>query len=135
MWSHYAERDTGFCLEFKSNIRLGGVNPLNVLYKKQFIQANFHIHRMDAIYHLIYSKAACWEYENELRSLITDVTNENDRFVKFIESDLVAVYLGARCSYDTEMKIRSIMKARYKTNYKIYKAKLSSTAFEIVWVV
>jgi len=133
MWSHYASHHSGFCLEFLSNKRPNGINPLNVVYKKKFKTADYHKQKEDSSVHLIYSKSECWEYENELRTFITDINNDNERQVPFDRNDLLSVYLGVKCPPDYENEIKVILKEVYENKVKLFRGKLSNDAFEILW--
>lgn len=133
MWSHYASHHRGFCLEFKTNNRLHGINPLNVVYKKNLKQADFHTSKDDAFHHLIYSKSDCWSYEHELRTFIPDVKKDDDRKVSFQKDDLLSVYLGVRCLPDDEHEIKTIIRDVYSNKVNLYKAKYANSSFSLVW--
>lgn len=133
MWSHYANHHKGFCLEFKSNNRLGGINPLNVVYKTNLKSADYHSKKDDAFYHLIYSKSDCWSYEHELRTFQSDLKNDNDRKVSFQKDDLLSVYLGVRCLPDDEHEIKTIIRDVYSNKVNLYKAKYANSSFSLVW--
>lgn len=133
MWSHYANHHKGFCLEFKSNNRLEGINPLNVVYKKKLKPADYHSKKDDAFYHLIYSKSDCWSYEHELRTFKSDLQNDNDRKVLFEKEDLLSVYLGVRCSPEDEHEIKTIIRDVYSNKVNFYKAKFANNSFSLVW--
>jgi hypothetical protein len=133
MWSHYANHHKGFCLEFKSNNRLGGINPLNVVYKTKLKLADYHSTKDDAFYHLIYSKSDCWSYEHELRTFISDIKKDIDRKFSFEKDDLLSVYLGVRCSLEDEHEIKTIIKDVYSNKVNLYKAKFANNSFSVVW--
>lgn len=133
MWSHYANHHKGFCLEFKTNTGLQGINPLNVVYKTKLKQVDYHTTKNEAFYHIIYSKSDCWSYEHELRAFKSDLTKENDRRVLFDKDELLSVYLGVRCSAEHEHQIKTIIKDVYLNKVNLYKAQYAESSFSIVW--
>jgi hypothetical protein len=52
MWSHYASNHQGFCVEYKYNSHIKGINPLDVNYSDSFIKANFYKEKQDALFHM-----------------------------------------------------------------------------------
>jgi hypothetical protein len=133
MWSHYAGDHKGFCLELKYDERKGGISPWDVVYKKKFKTADYHKQKTDSFVHLIYSKADCWKYENELRTFISNIKDDEGRKRPFDKDDLLSVYLGARCSPEFEDEVREILRAVYASKPSLYKAKLSDNEFKLVW--
>ncbi|MGO4820575.1 MULTISPECIES: DUF2971 domain-containing protein [unclassified Flavobacterium] len=133
MWSHYASNHQGFCIEYKYNSRISGINPLDVNYSDSFVKADFHKDKQDALFHMIFTKAKQWEYEEELRSINGHFTDTNSRKVPFIKEDIKAIYLGVKIECDLKTKILSIVKEVYVNKIQVFKGSLSPNSFEIHW--
>lgn len=132
MWSHYADNHKGYCIEFHKNEN--ELYPVN--YINEFRKKNYYNNKRDSEFHITYSKSKEWEYENEYRSIITDLDNENpvSRKLFFSEKKIKSIYFGAKSSSELKMIIISILKNNY-SNYlsiKLYENHLSSEKFEII---
>lgn len=133
MWSHYAENHKGFCLEFYSNRKREGVNPLDVNYVDVFMKASFYDNKNDAAFHMIFTKAEQWNYEAELRSIQSNITSIESRKIAFQREDVKAIYLGVKIDPDFKKEILSIVKEVYDNNLQVFAAGLSPNSFEIQW--
>jgi hypothetical protein len=133
MWSHYAQKHQGYCIEFNTGITAEGINPLDVIYKKEFTKANFIIDGINSIYHIIYSKASEWFYEDELRAVLTGFKDLNSRCVKFNDVDVKAIYLGVNCALSTKHRILKIINDSYSNTVDVYESKISENLFEITF--
>lgn len=133
MWSHYASKHKGFCIEFNCNIDLKGINPLDVNYVSTFLKADYYKSEKDAIFHMIFTKANQWSYEEELRCIQNNLQDNNSRKIPFRKEDIKAIYLGVNCEESTKDKIIEIAKNIYDTKIYIFQGKLSESTFEIVW--
>lgn len=101
MWSHYANSHKGFCVEYKTNQEIDDINPLDVNYIPNFKKANYFDKAKDSIFHLIYSKSIEWNYEEELRSLKTNLNQDSERKVSFKKTDILAIYFGVKAEQKT----------------------------------
>ena len=131
MWSHYSDSHKGYCLEFLKNEN--ELYPIN--YIKDFAQTDYYENVKDSEFHLTYSKSIEWKYENEFRSIVTDIDskNLNSRKIKFDEKRLKAVYFGVNASDTLKMQIIEILEQKY-SNFKeieIYENSLKENSFEI----
>jgi hypothetical protein len=131
MWSHYADSHKGFCLEFFK--RENELYPIN--YINDFSKTNYYENVKDSEFHITYSKSIEWKYENELRSIVTNIKtkNPNSRKIKFDEKRLKAVYFGVKASDKLKMKIIGLLEKHY-SNFKeieIYENSLKENSFEI----
>mgnify|MGYP003607768816 CR=1 FL=1 len=133
MWSHYAKYHEGFCVEYNYNSRINGINPLDVNYSDSFIKADFHKDKQDALFHMIFTKAKQWEYEEELRSINSDFTDTNSRKIPFLREDIKAIYLGVKIEDKLKNEIIVIAKEVYNNKIQIFKGSLSPNSFEIHW--
>lgn len=135
MWSHYANKHTGYCLEFRSNQNRDGINPLFVNYINDFKKASFYKERKNSLFHMLYSKSKEWEYEQELRTVINLLADTKiiDRKIPFIEDDLLAVYFGIECENKVSSMIMQIVMRQYSNNIKFYQGRKDSNSFTINW--
>lgn len=131
MWAHYSDSHKGYCLEFiKEENELYPVN-----YIKNFSQTNYYENVKNSEFHISYSKSIEWKYENEYRSIVTniDIKNPNARKIKFKEHKLKAIYFGVNSSDKLKAQIIEIIKENY-SNYKeieLYENFLENNSFEI----
>jgi hypothetical protein len=133
MWSHYSENHKGFCIEFNVGLSMDGINPLDVLYKNEFTTANYKTDGIDAVNHIIYSKAKDWKYEDELRAIKTDLTDVKSRKIPFNVEDVRAIYLGVKCSDKDKKRIFEIVKTVYENKIDVFEGNIASKSFEIEW--
>lgn len=133
MWSHYSENHKGFCLEFHSNRNRYGINPLDVNYVDTFLKASFYENKNDATFHMIFTKAKQWNYEAELRSIQSNITDLESRKTPFKKEDVKAIYLGVKIEDKIIDEILSIVKEVYENKVQVFGGGLSPNSFEIDW--
>lgn len=133
MWSHYASSHKGYCVEYKTNIRENGINPLDVNYISIFKKSNYFDKATESIVHLIYSKSSEWSYENELRSLKTHLKGDKERKIKYQDTDIQAIYFGINIEEKTKNQIIKIVFENYESEIKFYQADKASSDFRIKW--
>tara|TARA_R110000868_G_scaffold216495_2_gene466651 strand:+ start:1224 stop:2153 length:930 start_codon:yes stop_codon:yes gene_type:complete len=131
MWSHYADSHKGYCLEFiKKENELFPINYIN-----DFSQTNYYENVKDSEFHITYSKSIEWKYENEYRSIITNINNNdsNSRKIKFDEKRLKAVYFGVNACDELKSDIIDILKNNYSnfSEIQLYESLLMNGSFEI----
>jgi hypothetical protein len=133
MWSHYASNHKGFCVEYNYNSRINGINPLDVNYSNSFVKADFYKDKQDALFHMVFTKAKQWEYEEELRSINSHFTDNNSRKVPFLKEDIRAIYMGVNCYESTRVEIVEIANLVFNGKITLFQGELSDSNFEIVW--
>jgi hypothetical protein len=123
LWAHYANNQTGFCIEYDFEALLEQVTfcnfyPLNVEYSKEPPQIEINdVYSNDdkQIFKKIAgTKSTRWAYEKELR-IITDKSGEQD----YNFSAVTAVYFGFRMPENDKDKIMFALKGRNITYYQI----------------
>ena len=134
MWSHYANKHEGFSIEFYCKEESEGLNPLDVNYIEHFTKPDLINNTEDTIYHLIYSKAKDWEYENELR-LLKNITNNDidSRKVNYKIEDIKSIYFGINATNEFCDEIMSIANNMNK-NINFYKGCRPQDRFGINWI-
>ncbi|MEC4049117.1 DUF2971 domain-containing protein [Flavobacterium sp. SUN046] len=133
MWSHYASNHSGFCIEFHSNQDLEGINPIDVNYVNNYLQAEYYKNQKDAIFHVIFTKAKQWQYEQELRSIRNKLIDDISRKIPFRKKDVKALYLGVNCKESTKKELLKIVNEVYQNKIEVFEGNLSNSNFEIVW--
>ncbi|WP_231739441.1 DUF2971 domain-containing protein [Flavobacterium sp. TAB 87] len=133
MWSHYANNRKGFCLEFYTNKSQNGLNPLDVNYTDSFVKANFYKEKETALFHMAFTKAKHWEYEEELRIINTHFTDFESRKFSFLKEDVKSIYLGVNCDPKVRNDILSIVERIYDNKVNVFAGSLSGNSFEIEW--
>lgn len=129
MWSHYSDSHKGYCLEFfKKENELYPVN-----YIKDFARTNYYENVKDSEFHITYSKSIEWKYENEFRSIVTNIDskNPNSRKIKFDDKRLKAVYFGVKATDKLKMQVIKILEKNY-SNYEdieLYENSLKKNSF------
>lgn len=122
MWSYYADKHQGVCLEYDPILLNDGndehVTILNAIQKVQYSEKQYNsvgsLNSMEDINTIFFSKALCWSHEQEWRIVL----NENIEKLRF--PCLTGVYLGA--NFDNSEKycdiVRSVIgKDRYVALY------------------
>jgi hypothetical protein len=134
MWSHYANKHEGFSIEFYCKEEPEGLNPLDVNYIEHFTKPDLINNTENTIYHLIYSKAKDWEYENELRLLKKITNNDIDsRKVNYNRKDIKSIYFGINATSEFCDEIVSIANTINKS-IKFYKGYRPLDKFGINWI-
>ncbi len=134
LWSHYAVRHTGYCIEFDARKA-----PFSFAYKV-FYQENYpsltYPLNTNASFSVLASKSKVWEYENEFRvlyipsSVSSPGVEYNDNLAKLPSHSITAVYFGA-CMSKEHLQLLSNFIEQGPFNPELYKAKISRSRFEI----
>jgi hypothetical protein len=134
LWSHYADKHMGFCLEFDRKFdpfnkaerityaREYGVVPANLLLKKRDdpeFQEKAHELWSDKI-----TKSPCWIYEREWR-----IFDKPNKFFPYDQSALTGVYFGYRMPEEDKRTIYKILEG---TKTKFYYMDRSNKEFKVI---
>lgn len=126
MWAHYADSHRGICIKYKfpSNLTTSGTDQKNyvsyfkdVEYTSDFkkISQQDGINMKDAFF----AKGKSWKYENELRFLYCNPTN-NDTHISLPISDCIeAIYFGVKCPEKDKATIIKVLKDRKCISYDL----------------
>ena len=129
LWSHYANKHRGFCVEFDSRHI-----PFNQAHKVTYSEIIHTIEdinklippELEKVFHLMHTtKAKCWQYEKEWRIFLPD--KQNSAFIINPEA-ISAIYLGSRMNREDESKIVSIFE---KDKIKIFKMHESEIEYKV----
>ncbi|AEA42588.1 DUF2971 domain-containing protein [Fluviicola taffensis] len=132
MWSHYANKHRGICLEFENSN--DAFQTKDVHYVKNFKKPDLFIDREDALYHMIYTKSEEWSYEKELRSFKKITYNNTEaRKINFDFKMLKAIYFGVNAQVDFIKNVKEILSTK-DTTCQLYFGRLKKNEFGIEWV-
>jgi hypothetical protein len=124
MWSHYANCHKGVCLGIMMPPIVDSldcitmrVNYTDVIKPKKFYTQDLD-KRHIAVMYWVFTKAACWSYEKEIRSFIRNETNQlkvnKDKCidVELQPSQLTEIYFGLETSDKDISDIQSIVREK-----------------------
>lgn len=123
LWAHYANKHTGFCIEYDLKTLLEQVSfsdfyPLNVVYSEKPPEIeidDLNVKDNKQIFKKIAgTKSTRWSYEEELR-IITDKFGEQDYYF----SAVTAIYFGYRMPEKYKDRIMFALKGRNINYYQI----------------
>jgi hypothetical protein len=134
MWSHYASKHKGFCVEYKTDYDNYGINPLDINYVSKFKKAQYFEKAQRAIFHLIHTKSNEWKYEQELRASLMEVQTDEGRKISFRENEILSIYFGVNCEEKTIDKLKGIIEKNYSHNIIFHKGIMSKNDFIIDWL-
>lgn len=126
MWGHYADCHRGFCLEFDTTqdpIRLAR----QVKYSDEFPRLQIQdlaAGSAESIFDLLLTKATCWQYENEWRSM----HGEPDKAYGYKRRTLTGLYFGAKMPEEQQGMIAKLLSG---TTTKLYRMRRSSSQFRL----
>lgn len=136
MWSHYAKKHTGACIEFHSipliesltNNGKTKVNVNEVTYRSELGTINFHESPKVAVDNLVFTKAEDWSYEKEFRVLLV---NENG-LKSFDLKTIVSITFGTKCPDSIVSQSKTLLEQK-NTYPKFYKARLAPKQFHLIF--
>lgn len=139
MWSHYAKKHTGFCVEYDfHNSKLAQhLHPVQYAQDRKFIPGSFADHdnvtANQAVYEAALYKSEEWSYEKEWRCVfyknqLNPLPFDISRFAFDVQSCITAVYLGAK----TPEKYCTQICDHYKgMHIKIYQMELIPDSYKL----
>lgn len=140
MWSHYADNHTGLVLELETTEDpFSSIQQyiLTVKYsekKPEFIYTHEPEAFVKAYLPIAATKALDWAYEREIRIVLPRQPLKDGRYVPISPNCIKGVYLGCRCSADTENRVRSALQRPEFQNIKLAKAEINPSKYELTFV-
>lgn len=138
MWSYYANKHKGVCLEYDPTLLDNGIeenqNLLNAIQKVQYSETQYnnpkYFRSADDINNVFFTKALCWTHEQEWRFVL----NDDIERIKF--PCLTGAYMGARFSQEynnteKEKIYNKFFRSCIKRNIPIYDAFQDSEKYKI----
>jgi hypothetical protein len=146
-WQHYADNHQGIALRFASGEGTSLKDPQRVSYKSQPLPLTSLKQQIDIAYGKAHSsdnhefkdnlltKNKVNNNEREWRCFGSDISQQNDpqhwyNDVKFVSSELQAVYLGLSCEQQHREAISQLIKNQYSKT-KIYQAQIIPGQYDI----
>lgn len=138
MWSHYASNHEGFVIEYdyeelkKINYQQMEVFS-KVIYSDDIIVKDFFSSNAEkAVVQAIFHKSLCWNYENEIRSVIYNGCKKEEKYIDItLNSNAIsAVLLGSHFIKKREGKIPAFLK-RLHHDKKLYYMQLLSDKYHL----
>jgi hypothetical protein len=129
MWSHYADRQRGFCLEFSTK-----AEPFTKIRPVEYKDSMPQLRSVDILcgidnddfLNLFFTKSSEWAYERGWRCIHNNVRT----VYGYAAETLVGVYMGPK-STDTEFEIIALILAGQNTHVKLWKGRQSKTQFAV----
>ncbi|MGQ6115116.1 MULTISPECIES: DUF2971 domain-containing protein [Serratia] len=136
LWSHYADRHSGFCIRFKKNVLLDDLSPFEYDEVKY---SDDPINLLEGIYDgsnpakkIIFSKSQAWSYEKEYRLIHRDISrseDDNHRVCQYSDEAIDCIILGYNSSlenlndlkmifHDRDVIFKRIVRSQH--GYKLY---------------
>ncbi len=133
MWSHYANKHTGVCIEFHSiplirSVTKNGkikVNVKEVTYCSELDTINFHESPKVAVDNLVFTKAEDWSYEKEFRVLLAE-----NGLKAFDLNSICSITFGTQCADSTIIESKSLLEQK-SIHPKLFKAGLVPNQFRL----
>ncbi|HTK18219.1 MAG TPA: DUF2971 domain-containing protein [Mucilaginibacter sp.] len=127
MWSHYAEKHQGICLEFDPLVQLDYFLTAEVHYTDQFQPLNYFKSDEDALIIMAITKSTVWEYEGEIRVLRP--TENGKQF--FNKSALTGVIFGCKTPVHIIDDIRKLLTDSGYHNVSFRQATMAKDRFQL----
>lgn len=132
MWSHYAEKHKGICLEYDfSEIIIQGFKIYPVIYKSVFkdLDEAFKKNINEFTVNAIYTKALDWRYESEWRLMEFKETEDKGYKKKFIKPK--RIYIG--CKNESKEVKESLVGFCKVQNIELYQMKMEPNSFNLTY--
>jgi hypothetical protein len=136
MWSHYADKHQGICLQFDRARLAAWKCCKSISYKKKFLSFTEVSHAFPEdneklAYLLLLRKSEHWTYESEWRTIVKpDDDNLGSRYYKFPDELLTGVIFGCQMTDDKKRAIMDLLKRR-KNHVQCYEAKKKESEFAL----
>ena len=134
MWSHYAEKHFGICLEFDNYISPRFVNlsekdiSEGIVGYSEYERINYmNNEKKYSLFKLFLSKSVSWNHEQEYRMILL---NGKDEIQKFYKPFLSAIYFGLRTTDSERNEIVSLCLAQGYNDMKYFNTKKNSLSIQ-----
>jgi len=138
MWSHYADSHMGVCIGFDIkklyfDIIMHQPAIIKVKYRDNLLKTEYFKSPMEAISNCFRIKAKCWNYEKEIRILLTNLTLDSSKitYIPIKKETINCIYLGSTINAENEEKVKSLCSSELP-NVKIYKMELDNKFYKLV---
>ena len=128
MWSHYADRHEGFCLEFRTEFEpFTKARPVTYLSGLPVIDPSdiFLAEDFEKVFQLLCTKSEDWRYEHEWR-VIKDTFGP----ATYRKHLLKAIYFGAKATDDTIAHVSKLVEES-SSHFTLHRGHMSKSKFKI----
>jgi len=138
IWSHYADKHKGICLEFEvPSALLSKINYSQARLKDQIkiLLNSDHASQEEAMMRVLMTKFAHWRYERERRIFLglEEIESDGNYYADFSdELKLVGVIVGARCQVTRTEIAAALSEGKIAKPVKVFKARLAFKSFRVV---
>lgn len=135
-WSHYGNAHKGFCVEFDAKYMPVAMS-YKVEYSNDYPKIEYPIPQDMRAFKPALVKSDVWAYEDEFRSIfipgVSKILNDDGESLPLDSESITNIYLGARIDQKDQNILLDIIK-RSNFSPKIWKASLSDTSFELIFL-
>ncbi len=105
MWSHYACKHTGFCIEYDVEVlKENNLELFKVAYSTRTPESDLFIHHPQDIIKIFSTKSTDWMYEQEWRILLCEFMGDEEyKLYQLSNCCVTKVILGSRCVNEEEI--------------------------------
>ena len=136
MWSHYAEKHEGICLEFDNSIspRFENLNDNTDISEGQVLYSDYEeinylsIEKREAIRRLFISKNSSWSYEKEYRMILL---KDKPEYQNFNPQFLKSIYFGLKVSTKSIKEFIKLCHSFYHKDLKYFKCEKNNLTISI----
>jgi len=126
MWAHYADKHTGFCIEYKRTSTGDLADAKPITYSSTYPKVNlFRMSPQEQSDLSVFTKDIHWKYEKEWRRVIA----EPNALKKHHETMISGIIFGAKMKHNHKTWLR--LKVSHNPHVKLYQAKLKDREYGI----
>lgn len=139
LWSHYASKHTGICIEFNYPILHSLVSNIGLVNKIRYFRKPFKVPVYEdegkkndsGLMKVIFSKHIRWCYEKEWRLIIPEINITNpSRLISFPKEAIVKIILGINFPEEFKRNIVDIVDLKYSREI-LYEASINHDSFSL----
>jgi len=137
LWSHYADNHKGICLEYKTVLNDGYIcllfdsSDLKINYPVPMLKVNYiekPLKKINVLYtkyfneqlkSFLSTKSKIWEYENEIRCIISNSQFKSYPNARLEKNVLTGVYFGLKTNETEKIKYKKLVNS-YHENVTFY---------------
>lgn len=146
MWSHYANANKGFCIEFDQKALVSSYNKIKwmisfkrVKYHKSLVRADLFIEKDIISFknekEIMFQKLKNWKYEKEARLVAIFKESISNRNIKFNKEAIKGIIFGEKMSLDDKKTIKKIINNDLEYKEVLFYNSISDLSFQNIKIV